>query len=154
MIRLQLVPVRFREACDFVAVWHHHPHHRRPPRGHKFSLGTALGRRLIGVAIVGRPIARFLDNGETLEVLRLATDGTPGACSFLYARAWKAAKALGYTRLVTYLEAGEAGASVRGAGWRVVAERPPRRGWDTPSRPRTPTGGEGVARTLWEAPDE
>jgi hypothetical protein len=88
-----------------------------------------------GVAIVGRPVSRALDNGLTLEVNRVATDGCPNACSALYGASWRAAKALGYRRLVTYTLEDEGGASLRGAGWRVVAER---KGgsWDCPSRPR------------------
>lgn len=145
---LEIVPVAFADACGFVAMWHRH---HEPPVGCKFCIGVAEGEVLCGVAIVGRPVARLLQDGMTLEVTRTATDGTPNANSMLYGAAWRAAKALGYRRLVTYTQAGEAGGSLRGAGWRVVAERPPRPGWDTPSRPRELRGTEGIARTLWEA---
>lgn len=73
------------------------------------------------------------------------------ALLFLAFAARRACFALGYRRLVTYTQAGESGASLRGAGWRVMAERPGRRGWDTPSRPRAETGTEGFPRTLWES---
>ena len=106
---------------------------------------------LRGVAIVGRPVARAFDDGLTLEVTRTATDGTRNANSMLYASCWAAAKALGFRRLITYTQAGESGASLRAVDWRVVAERPARPGWDTPSRPRAETGTEGIPRTLWEA---
>jgi hypothetical protein len=148
MTRLDLVPVSFADACAFVAV--HHRHHQ-PPTGHKFSVGVARDQVLVGVAIVGRPVARSYDDGRTLEVTRVATDGTPHACSMLYAAAWRASKALGYRRLVTYTQHGESGASLRAAGWTVIAERPARPGWDRPSRPRKPRGTEGVQRFLWEA---
>lgn len=138
----------FAEACAFVTMWHRH---HVPPRGHKFSIGIARENVLVGVAIVGRPVARGYDDGRTLEVARTATDGTPNANSKLYGAAWQAARALGYRRLVTYTQAGESGASLRGAGWRVVASRPPRAGWTTPSRPREDRGVDGMARTLWEA---
>ena len=69
----------------------------------------------------------------------------------LYAACWRATSALGYRRLVTYTQGGESGASLRAAGYRVVAERPPRRGWDMPSRPRDDSDYESIARTLWEA---
>jgi hypothetical protein len=147
---LRIVPVRFQDACGFIALWHRH---HQPPIGHKFSLGVADEKDVLrGVAIVGRPVARYLDNGLTLEVTRTATDGTANANSILYGAAWRAAKALGYRRLITYTQQGESGASLRAAGWRVIAERPARSGWTTPSRPRTPTGTEGIPRTLWEAP--
>lgn len=145
--RLRVVPVTFGQACEFVAA--HHRHHL-PPAGHKFSLGAQLGDVLVGVAIVGRPVSRHMDDGRTLEVNRTATDGTRNANSLLYGAAWRATKALGYDRLVTYTQDGESGASLR-AGWRVIAERAPRSGWHTPSRPREGRGADGIARTLWEA---
>jgi hypothetical protein len=145
---LHIVPVKFADAADFVR--QHHRHHEAP-MGHKFSIGVAAGDLLVGVAMVGRPVARHFDDGLTLEVTRSCTDGTDHANSMLYGAAWRAAKALGYGRLITYTQDGEAGSSLKGAGWRVVAERPARKGWMTPSRPRVPKGTECIARTLWEA---
>ena len=146
---LHLVPVRFKAAASFVAMWHRH---HQPPVGMVFATGVADEAGVLrGVAIVGRPVARHLDNGQTLEVTRTATDGTANANSMLYGAAWRAARALGYTRLITYTQAGESGASLRGAGWRVIAQRPANPGWDRPSRPRHLTGAENIPRTLWEA---
>lgn len=146
---LHLVPVRFRDAAAFVAMWHRH---NRPPVGCKFCIGVADDQGVLrGVAMVGRPVARMYDNGQTLEVNRTATDGYPNANSMLYAAAWRAAKALGYTRLVTYTQGTESGASLRAAGWAVVGQRPARPGWDVPSRPRAANGSEHIPRTLWEA---
>lgn len=149
MTALHLVPVRSRDARGFVAMWHrHHP----PPRGQIFAVGAADGEGVLrGVAIVGRPVSRHLDNGQTLEVTRTATDGTCNVNSLLYGACTRAAWALGYTRLITYTQAGESGASLRAAGWRVLARRPANPGWDRPSRPRTPHGTEGIPHTLWEA---
>lgn len=144
---LQLVPVSFDEACGFVAMWHRH---HVPPRGHKFSIGVADDEKLVGVAMVGRPVARHYDDGRTLEVNRTATDGTANANSMLYGAAWRATSALGYRRLITYTQAGESGSSLRAAGWRVIGERPPRAGWNSPSRPANDNGVDGIARTLWE----
>lgn len=144
---LRVVPVSWAEARDFVAAWHRH---NEPPNGHRFSVGVAASDVLVGVAIVSHPIARFLMDGRTLEVIRTATDGTPNANSMLYGTCWRAAKALGYDRLITYTQHDESGASLRAAGWTVVAERAPRPGWNTPSRPREDKGTAGVARTLWE----
>src|SRR5262249_45822417 len=107
---LVLQPVTFREACAFVA--RHHGHHK-PPRGWKFGVGVAGGDQLVGVAMVGRPVSRHLDDGRTLEVLRCCTDGSaPNAASKLYAACWRAARALGYERLVSYTVAQEAGTSL------------------------------------------
>lgn len=145
---LQLVPVDFKTACQFVATWHRH---HKPPVGHKFSIGVADGETLVGVAMVGRPVARLYDDGRTLEVNRTATDGTRHANSMLYGAAWRATSALGYRRLITYTQEGESGASLRGAGWRVVSQLQPRPGWNMPSRPRDSHGVDHLARTLWEA---
>jgi hypothetical protein len=145
---LRLVPVDLATAQGFI--FDHHRHHR-PPVGHKFSIGVADGDVLVGVAVVGRPVARHFDDGMTLEVNRTATDGSPNANSMLYGAAWRATKALGYRRLITYTQAGESGASLRAAGWLIVAELPPRKGWTTPSRPRGDKGVDGIPRMLWEA---
>jgi hypothetical protein len=121
----------------------------------KFCLGIAAGPQLVGVATVGRPVARQYDDGYTLEVNRTCTDGTPNANSMLYGAAWRAAKALGYRRLITYTQDGESGTSLRAAGWRVVAERAPRPSWAQSSialrHLRDPDGPGGVQRSLWEA---
>jgi hypothetical protein len=149
-VSLRIVPVTLAQAAAFIT---DHRRHHRPPQGHKFSLGAADGDVLVGVATVGRPVARHLDDGQTLEVTRVAVaDGTRNACSMLYGAAWRAAKALGYRRLISYTQAGESGASLRAAGWRVVAARPPRPGWSTPSRPRADHTTAHTARLRWHAP--
>ncbi|MER6461689.1 XF1762 family protein [Streptomyces sp. NPDC001228] len=149
---LHLVPVHSRQAKEFVRTWHrHHP----PPAGQIFAVGAADERGILrAVAVVGRPAARRLDDGATLEVTRTASDGARSANSLLHAASWRAAKALGYRRLVTYTQDGESGASLRGAGWRLIARRPPSAGWHTPSRPQTGHGNDHVARFLWQAPDQ
>lgn len=145
---LHLVPVSFDTACGFVEMWHRH---HSAPVGHKFSVGCADDAGVLrGVGIVGRPVARSYDNGTTLEVTRLATDSTPNAGSMLYGACWRAASALGYRRLVTYTQTTESGATLRAAGYRVLAERPARTGWTCPSRPREDHGVDGIPRTLWE----
>ncbi|MBV1940833.1 hypothetical protein KUF83_30325 [Streptomyces sp. BV286] len=145
---MHLVPVRQRDAKAFVAEWHRH---HTAPAGAVFCVGAADDAGVLrAVAMVGRPVARMYDTGQTLEVTRTATDGVRNANSLLYGAAWRAAKALGYSRLITYTQDGESGASLRGAGWQVIAQRPPRPGWNCPSRPRTSNGNDLVARTLWE----
>jgi len=170
MSALRIVPVKFADACGFVTMWHRH---HDAPVGCKFCIGVADDLNVLrGVAIAGRPVARMFDDGLTLEVTRSATDGTRNANSMLYGSAWAAAKALGFRRMVTYTHAAvagpvcvapcvhescrvirlsESGASLRAAGWVVVAERAARPGWDVPSRPRELRGTEGIPRTLWEA---
>lgn len=100
----------------------YHRHHGRVV-GHKWSLAAYKDGRLCGVAIVGRPIGRWLDDGKTLEVTRLCTDGTRNACSCLYAAAARRAKAEGYTKVITYILQSEPGTSLRAAGWTMEAAK-------------------------------
>ena len=112
---LKLIPVPLAKANAFVSERHRH---HKPVVGHKFSIGCMTGETLVGVAIVGRPVSRYLDNGYTLEVTRLCTGGTKNACSFLYGASWRATKALGYTKIITYTLADESGVSLKAAGWK------------------------------------
>jgi hypothetical protein len=112
-------PVTLREANDFIQRYHRH--HKKVV-GHKFSIGAESEEALVGVVIVGRPVSRMRDDGLTLEVTRLCTDGTKNACSFLYGRAAKAAFALGYRRIGTYILASENGASLKASGWRLIGQ--------------------------------
>jgi hypothetical protein len=147
-VTLRLVPVSLEQANEHVAAWHRH---NRPVPGAKFCVGACdEGGVLRAVAIAGRPVSRELDDGDTLEVTRVASDGTRNACSILYGACRRAAFALGYRRLVTYTQAAEGGASLRAAGYRVVAARPARPGWDAPSRPRDNAAYASVPRQLWE----
>ena len=112
---LKLKPITFKKACEFVASLHRH---HKPPRGHKFSISCVDNSGDIrGVVMVGRPVARCLDDGFTAEVNRLCTDGTKNACSILYAAAARAAKAMGYTWIVTYILESESGTSLKASGW-------------------------------------
>lgn len=148
---MRLRPVTFREACAFVDRLHRH--HSRP-RGHKFSIGAEHDGALVGVAMVGRPIARALDDGFTAEITRVCTDGSPNACSMLYGGAVRACKAMGYLRVVTYTQAAESGASLRGAGFVCRAKLPARGSWAQSSvrdrDSRDPVGAGGVDRLRWE----
>lgn len=142
---LALCPMTLREANDFVE---RHHRHSVPPRGMKFAIGAHDGGQVVGVAIVGRPVARGLDDGWTAEVLRVCTTGERNACSLLYAACWRACRAMGYRKLITYTLKTEPGTSLRAAGWEIVGEVS-RRSWDTPSRPRVDRD-ERQERWRWE----
>lgn len=142
---LALSPISLREAHAFVARVHRH---HRPARGGLFALAAISDGEVVAVAVVGRPVARLNQDGFTAELTRLASDGTRNACSFLYGRAWRAARALGYRRMITYTLASEGGASLRAAGWRLIGEAGGG-SWSRPSRPRVdlhPT----QTKLLWE----
>jgi hypothetical protein len=145
MKSLHVVPLDLESANAFVD--RHHRHHDEVV-GHKFSLGAVHAGEIVGVVIVGRPVAKGLQDGWTLEVTRLATDEVErmvtdrhgrqhplGVCSFLYGAARRATFALGYTRLGTYILASEPGVTLVAAGWRLVGEVRGR-SWNTRSRPR------------------
>lgn len=143
--RLALLPITLTDANAFVQ--RHHRHHP-PVVGHKFSLAAAKGGRIVGVAIVGRPVSRIRDDGFTLEITRLCTDGTRNACSFLYGAAARAAFALGYVRIGTYTLPSEGGASLRAASWQLSGERGGG-SWNRPTRHRHDRHPV-QAKLLWE----
>ena len=145
---LMVTPINLDEANAFVAL--HHRHHKPVP-GAKFCLAVSSGDQVRGVAIVGRPVARMSDNGLALEVNRCCTDGAENACSMLYGAAWRAAKALGYHRLITSTLPAEGGASLRGAGWVLIGARGGGN-WNVPSRPRIDTAAAlRGQKLLWSA---
>lgn len=129
---VEIVPVFQKEAFEFVKKYHRH--HVRPV-GSIFQIGVRNGGNLVGVVIVGRPVARRLQDGYTAEVTRLCTDGTKNACSMLYSAAWRVAKNLGYKRLITYILSSENGTSLYASGWRLVGFRGGG-SWDVTSRRR------------------
>jgi hypothetical protein len=135
---LKIVPIRFRDAAQFVAKHHRHC---PPPAGWRFGAGVLNGRQLIGVVMVGRPVARMIDAKTTVEVNRLCvrSDVAQGlvwnACSLLYA--WSAREALkrGFKRVITYTLAEESGTSLKAAGW-VVEHTSKPGSWSRSSRSR------------------
>jgi hypothetical protein len=132
MSELELQPVSYSEACNFID--EHHSHHL-PPQGWKFGVAVKKGEKIVGVITVGRPVARHEDDGWTLEVTRCCTDGTKNVASKLYGAARRAAWALGYKRLITYTMKSEEGTSTEAAGYRKIGECGGG-GWDRPSRER------------------
>lgn len=148
---LEIVPVTLKQAAAFVTEQHRH---HGPPRGWKFGVGLAdLDGTLRGVATAGRPVARALDDGRSIEVNRTCTDGYPNANSMLYGAIWRAAKSLGYLRAYTYTQDGESGASLRAAGWVQEAQLAARGSWAEHSVQlrtiRCTTGSGGVGRVRW-----
>lgn len=148
-MRFEVVPLELSDANAFVRS--HHRHHGAVV-GHKFSLGVAdADEQIRGVAIIGRPTARRLQDGWTLEVTRVATDGCKDAGSALYGAARRAVFALGYRKLVTYTLKSESGASLKAAGYRIVGEVKGR-SWGCKSRPRVDkSAAQRQDKFRWEA---
>ena len=130
---MHIAPTTIKAACRFIAV--HHRHHK-PPVGALFAIGLEHEAVQVGVIVVGRPVARMLDGSVTCEVTRCCTNGIKNGCSMLYAAAWRAAKAMGYRRLVTYTLPSEGGASLIASGMKLIGEAGGG-SWDRESRPRT-----------------
>lgn len=119
MADLELVPITRDEAIAFI-VRYHRTHKKRLP-GWRFGVGLARDGAIVGVAACSNPKARMLNDGWTLEVSRVcvlelprvrAADGrehAAGAVAMLYAACWRAARALGFRRLVTYTLPSEGG---------------------------------------------
>jgi len=147
-VTLRLCPVSLAQANEHVAHWHRHSN---PVVGHLFSVGVCdEAGTLVAVGIAGRPVARHYDDGDTVEITRVASDGTHNATSILYGALQRASFALGYRRVITYTLATESGSSLRASGWRVIGQRPPRKGWSVPSRPRDNDRYVSAPRQLWE----
>lgn len=149
---MEIMPITLREAKEFIAKNHRH---NKPPTGHKFSISIrGCGGELIGVATAGRPIARNFDDGLTLEVNRTCTTGEKNANSALYGAVWRAAKAMGYLRCITYTQGDESGSSLRAAGFVKVKDLPARKSWAESSvslkNKKDQVGNGGVPRVLWE----
>jgi hypothetical protein len=147
---MTLVPVTVKEANEFVKSFHRHS---KPTVGGRFAIGLEQLGELVGVAIVGRPVARFLDKPGVAEVTRTCTNqnATKNAVSKLYAACWRAWRAMGGLRLITYTLKEESGASLRGAGWEVLHEVQLKKdGWDVPSRKREWQPVYGQQKFRWE----
>jgi hypothetical protein len=141
MPNLELMPITFRQAKAFIEEYHSH---HKPPQGWKFGICVhdRAKDRIVGVVTVGRPVSRHMDDGFTAEVTRCCTDRTPHVASMLYAAAWRAAKAMGYKRIITYTLDEEKGTSLIAAGWHEVAASEGG-SWSRKKRPREdkhPTG--------------
>lgn len=147
MSHLELCPLSLKDAQRIVTRVHRH---HRAPVGGLFAVGVMQEGRVIGCAIIGRPVARGNQDGYTAEVTRLSVEeGRPNACSMLYGAAWRAARALGYRRLITYTLKREKGTSVLAAGWTAVGEVRGR-SWHCASRPRV-DGHPIEPKVRWEA---
>jgi hypothetical protein len=147
-----LIPVTLRQANDFVEQFHRH-NGRTSRDGGKWAVGVSDGEELIGVGIVGRPLARLLDDGWTAEVLRVCCrEGKPNCASMIYGACWRAWRAMGGQRLVTYTLQTETGGSLRAAGFKVVAEcKPGKWNREKAGRFREYQPIYGQAKFRWEA---
>ncbi len=152
MSKLTIIPLTWKQACIFNDGVHRH---HQAPRGCKFAIGVVDETgELRGVALCGRPVARTLDDGLTIEINRTATDGCQNANSALYGACWRVASAMGYRRIITYTQAGETGASLRAANFEMIRELPARGSWAASSKAlkhiRDEVGTGDVDRYFWQ----
>ena len=142
VVNIHVVPLTLKQANELIARLHRH---HKPVQGHRFTIGAARADGvLVGAAVVGRPVARMVDQYRVAEVTRLVTDGTRNACSLLYSAAARAAKAMGFQKIQTYILADEPGTSLRAAGW-VMEAKTDGGDWNRPSR-----GGRRVDQPMME----
>lgn len=134
MGKLKAVPLELKQANSFVDELHRH---HDPVFRDKFRVGAMLDGKLVGVVQIGRPVSRMLDDGRTVEVTRLCSDGTENVCSFLYGRAAKIAREMGYSKIITYILQTEPGTSLRAAGWTLEAEKCGGGSWGGQAQPQT-----------------
>lgn len=130
---MKAVPLELKQAQDYIHKYHRH---HEPAHRDKFRIGCVEDGEIIGVIQVGRPVNRYLDDGYTLEVLRLCSNGKKNVCSFLYSKAARIAMEMGYKRIITYILESEAGTSLKAAGWHLDKSGVGGGSWDVPSRPR------------------
>ncbi|ANS03731.1 hypothetical protein [uncultured Mediterranean phage uvDeep-CGR2-KM23-C246] len=147
---LELIPLTLREAWEYVANFHRHC---TASRGGKFAIGVSDGNGLVGVAIIGRPICRHHDDGMTVEVRRVCTqDNAPkNVCSMLYSAAWRAWRAMGGKKIITYTLQVESGTSIKAAGWKILGEtKASPNGWSNNVRKREWQPIYGQTKFRWE----
>lgn len=131
---MQVVPISLKDANAYVEQLHRH---HQPVVRDKWRIAVAdRNGKIVGIAQVGRPISRMLDDGQTLEVLRCCTDGTHNACSFLYSHCAKIAKCFGYKKIITYILETENGTSLKASGWVCDDSSCGGGSWSRPSRTR------------------
>ena len=127
------VPMELKDAQNYINTYHRH--HQAAHRD-KFRIAAMEDGKIVWVVQVGRPVSRVLDDSNTLEVLRLCSDGTKNVCSFLYSKAAKVAKEMGYKKIITYILESEPGTSLKATGWHCEATHVGGSDWNVPSRPR------------------
>lgn len=132
---MKAVPIELKKANEFVAGLHRH---HAPVYRDKLRVGCESNGKLVGVIQLARPVSRILDDGKTIEVVRCCTDGEPNACSFLYSRAARIAREMGYIKVITYILDVESGVSLKASGWHKEVDTKGH-SWSCPSRPRSTT---------------
>lgn len=130
---MQVIPISLKTANSFIQSVHRH---HSPVRGCKFCIGLEEEGELIAIAVAARPVARLLDDGKTIEITRLCSNGAKNGCSMLYAAAWRAAKSMGYKRAITYILSSEPGTSLKAAGWKCVSKEAGGGSWNRSGRKR------------------
>ena len=130
---IKAVPLSLKDAIAYIDTNHRH---HNAAKIDKYRVGAEVDGELVGVVQVGRPLSRYLDDGETLEVLRLCTNGEKDVCSFLYSRAARIAREMGYKKIITYILDTESGTSLKASGWKCEVKSTGGGEWSSPSRPR------------------
>lgn len=130
---IKAIPLTLKQANAFIDEYHRHHVHAQ---GDKYRIGAEVDGELVGVIQCGRPVSRHLDDGMTIECIRLCTKGNKNVASFLLSRASRVAQSLGYTKIITYILTSELGTSLIASGWELEEKSAGGGSWNVPSRPR------------------
>ena len=151
---MKVIPLTLRQANAFVA---EHHRHSKPVVGARFSIGAEHNGELVGVAIIGRPVSRRIDHTRIAELTRncVSADAPRNTCSFLYGRAWRIWQQMGGEQMITYTLKKESGASLSGAGWKVLGEvKVNTDGWNSKTRQRQNAAIYQKKKFKWGAENE
>lgn len=143
---MRIKPLTLKQANELVSTLHRH---HKPVRGHRFSIGLEHDGKIIGAAVVGRPVARMTPAYSVAEVSRLVTDGTPNACSKLYGAVARITCEMGFDRVQTFILFSETGISLRAAGWTKDERYSGGGDWNRPSRGGRRRDQPEDPKTLW-----
>ena len=149
ILKLHPLPISIKEANEFILNFHRH---NAPVKNCRFAIGAGFEGKLVGVAIIGNPVARLMNDGFTMEVLRVCAkeDSPKNTCSFLYGRSWRVWQQMGGLRMITYTLQSESGSSLKGSGWKIVGETKPSKGWSRKNRDRKWQPIYGQMKFRWE----
>ena len=149
ILKLHPLPISIKEANEFILNFHRH---NNPVKNCRFAIGAGFEGKLVGVAVIGNPVARLMNDGFTMEVLRVCTkeDSPKNTCSFLYGRSWRVWQQMGGLRMITYTLQSESGSSLKGSGWTIRGETKPSSGWSRKDRDRKWQPIYGQMKFRWE----
>jgi len=133
MKSLTIQPITLKKANQIIKEFHRH---NDVVVGCRYCLAALHEDEIVGVAVVGRPLSRRLDDELTAEITRVCVkDNAPkNTNSFLYGRCWRVWQQMGGKRMITYTLQEESGSSLKAVNWKIIGETggwEQNKGWTT-----------------------